>query len=363
MSVAELVHRGDLDELVRAIDAAATRDDVDEVLALRLACLDAVEFSGRQLWGPAAYAAYRLALEAPPEMAVAAVLDADDRHMLGPLTEVVAQHHEWADLRDLLPPGPIRGTVAVERILRGDDLRGDEAAEVDHLDLPAHWVDWEGPRPRLDYRPGEVLAPAPVARPRGPATTATAAGAAVADPELAQAWEPLVAPWTASPDARVVFAVVDGPVGGAVGAVAPGREVTPIDLTDAVVAMTWAASSGGSARRRRGGAAGRSATWWALRTLVAHEPGSPPDDLEADLREWSWHAFGPAAEDGWWLRIAAEHPDGWSIAIDARDPPPPDLVLPVPEDSDDVDSPATSATPVLDPWADFDTALRDLGDG
>lgn len=358
MSVADLVHRGDLDELVRAIDAAATRGDLDEVVTLRRACLDAVEFSGRQLWGPAAYAAYRLALEGPPDLAVAVLLDADDRHMLGPLTEVVAQHHDWADLRDLLPPGPIRGTVAVERVLRGDDLRGDAAAEVGHLDVPAHWLAWEGARPRLEYRSGEVLAPAPVARPTGPATVAGEPGAPITDPELAQAWEPLAAPWTASPDARVVFAIVDGPVGGAVGAVAPEVEVEPIDLADAVAAMTWAASSGGSARRRRGGAAGRSTTWWALRTLVAHEPASPPDDLAADLREWSWHRFGPVEEDGWWLRIAAEHPDGWSLAVDARDPPPPDLVLPVPDDDPATD--ATSPPSASDPWGDFDTILRSL---
>lgn len=349
MSVAELVYRGDLDELVRAVDAAANRGDVDEVVALRRACLDAVEFSGRQLWGPAAYAAYRLALDGPSDVAVQMVVEAEDRHMLGPLTEVVAQHHDWADLRDRVPPGPVRGTVAVERVLRGEDLRDDPTAEVHHLDVPAHWCAWEGPRPRLEYRPGEVLAPAPQPRVTGDDARAVEAGDAIDDPDLVQTIEALVAPWATSPDARIAVAVVDGPAAGAVGAVAPGAVVKPIGLPDAVAAMTWAASSGGAARRRRGGAAGRSATWWALRTLVAHEPASPVEDLVADLGDWSWWRFGGVEEDGWWLRLAAEHVDGWSLAIDARDPPPPDLVLPVPdEDAEGTADDPDNAPPDLD---------------
>lgn len=376
MSVAALVHRGDLDELVRAVDAAATRGDVDEVVALRRGCLDAVEFSGRQLWGPAAYAAYRLALDAPVELAVEAFLDADDRHMLGPLTEVVAQRHDWAALGDHLPPGPISGTVAVERVVRGEDLADDPAAAVHHLDVPGTWLDWEGPRPRVDYRSGEVLAPAPVARPTGPAVTATAPGDPIDDPELVQAWEALVAPWATSATGSVAVAVADGPVTGAVGAVVSGSvartgdtiapadpvtvELEPITLADAVAALGWSAASGGAARRRRGCAAGRSAAWWALRVLVGHEPGSDVDDLREDLGEWTWWRFGPVEEDGWWLRLAGQHVDGWSLAIDARDPPPEDLVLDVPPDADPDADPTGDDPAPTDPWADFDQVLRGL---
>ncbi len=359
MSVADLVHRGDLDELVRAIDAAATRGDVREVRAIRRGCLDAVEFSGRQLWGPAAYAAYRLALQAPPEVAVEALLEADDRHMLGPLTEVVAQRHDWSDLRDHLPPGPLAGTVAVERVCAGEDLSDDPRAEVHHLDVPATWKDWEGRRPHVDYRPGEVLAPAPILSAMGPPAPAAPPGAAIEDPDLVTAIEALVAPWARSPDGHVRVAVVDGPAAGAVAAVSPGSRPAPVDLSDAVAAMTWAASSGGSVRRRRGGAAGRSATWWALRVLVAHEPGSPDDELVEDLGEWSWSRFGSDEEGGWWLRLAAEHVDGWSLAVDARDPPPEDLVLDVPGDRAPVAGPPA---PSADPWGDFDRLVRDLDD-
>lgn len=359
-SVRRLVQRGDLDELVRDVDAAAGRGDLDRVLELRRACLEAVASSGRQLWGPAAYAAYRLALEGPPDLAVDMLLEAEDRHMLGPLTEVVAQHHTWAVLRDRLPSGPVRGAVAVERVLRGEDLRGDGAEDVDHLDVPAHWLDWEGQRPRLRYGATGVVAPAPMARPQGPAVAARTPGPPLDDPELVEAWEPLVAPWTTAEGSRMAVAVVDGPVTGAVARVAPGSVVESIALGDAVAAMTWASSSGGAGRRRRGGAAGRSTTWWALRTLVAHEPDSPPSDLGADLDEWSWYRFGGLDDQGWWLRIAAEHPEGWSLAIDAWDPPPDDLVLPVP-----VLGPAdpTEEPPAPDPFADFDRALQDLEGG
>lgn len=373
--VAELVHRGDLDELVRAVDVAASRRDFDEVLALRRACLDAVEFSGRQLWGPAAYAAYRLVLEAPVGLAVDTLLVAQDRHTLGPLTEVVAQHHAWTDLAGLLPPGPLSGTVAVERVLRGDDLGDDPRAETHHLDVPQRRVPWEGPAPVVEYRARDVLSPAPVPVPVGPAVDPGSPGPPIDDSELVQAWEVLVAPWATSPDGRVAVAVADGPAPAAVAHLAPGVPLHPVALPDVVALVTWAASSGGALQRRRGGAAGRSATWWALRVLVDHEPSSPPDELHDDLSAWSWHVFdGPspaprtdgdesAAQGGWSLRIAGSHPDGWSLAIDAHDPPPEDLVLPVAEDDDPAATvPAPDDQDDLDPWAALDRAIRDVAE-
>lgn len=366
MSVADLVQRGDLDELVRAVDAAAARGDFAQVVALRRSCLDAVEFSGRQLWGPAAYAAYRLVLDAPTDLAVETMLGAHDRHTLGPLTEVIAQHHPWTDLVALLPPGPLAGTVAVERVLRGDDLSDDPRAESHHLDVPARRLAWEGRAPEVVYRARDVLAPAPVPTPTGPARAPGSPGSPIDDPELVEAWEALVAPWASSPDGRVGVAVTDGPVEGAVARLSPAAGLRPVDLAGAVGLLTWAASSGGASTRRRGGAAGRSTAWWALRVLVDHEPGSPVDLLHADLLDWSWVGFDGPDDDGWALRLAAEHVDGWSLAIDAHDPPPEDLVLPADDDvaSDDpqdVAQDGAGGSPE-DPWAALDRAIRDVSD-
>ncbi len=336
----------------------------------------------------AAYAAYRLVLEAPADLAVDTLLAAHDRHTLGPLTEVVTQRHTWSELAARVPPGPLAGTIAVERVLRGDDLADDPRAETHHLDVPAHRLDWEGRAPEVQYRARDVLAPAPVPRPVGPPMGPSAPGEAVDDPELVRAWEALVAPWATSPDGRVDVAVADGPAPAAAARLVPDVPLHPVALPDVVGVLTWAASTGGSRQRRRGGAAGRSATWWALRVLVDHEPGSPVDELRADLAEWSWFVFDggdpargtpreedaaraatdparPGADattggDGWVLRLAGSHPDGWSLAIAAHDPPPEDLVLPVDEEPEVPDGAVVGPATVADPWAALDRAIREV---
>lgn len=323
MDRAMLLHRGDLDELVRAIDAAASRADWDEVEVLRSGCLEAVELTGRQLWGPAAYAAYRLALGAPAHRAVAALLAGHDRHALGPLTEVVAQHHAWDELVGHLPGGPVNGVVAVERVARGEDLSGDDRAELWHLDVPGRWEPWEGPPPLATYRADEVLAPAPTAT-----TTASwqeltgPPGRERAAPALTAAMQALAAPWTTSVRGRADVVVVDGDAPAAIAALVPGdAHARPVALPDAVAAMTWAGASGGAVTRRRGLAAGRSATWWALRLLTAagDDLAEHPDDLEFRLEDCAWFQFTDGDETGWRLRIAMTHPAGWAAAIDAED--------------------------------------------
>jgi hypothetical protein len=90
-SLAELLHRGNLDELVREVDRLAAVDDHEGLLVLRERCHEAAETIGKQLWGPAQYAEYRLALEAPGPLAASVVTPGAARFALGPLTEVVAQ--------------------------------------------------------------------------------------------------------------------------------------------------------------------------------------------------------------------------------------------------------------------------------
>ena len=68
-----LIHRADLDGLVRMVDDRCSTSDWDGLLRLRDRARHAVE-TGRQLWPAATLAEYRLALLAPPPF-VAAVLD------------------------------------------------------------------------------------------------------------------------------------------------------------------------------------------------------------------------------------------------------------------------------------------------
>lgn len=322
--IADLLHRGDLDELVRAVDAAASREDWDRVEALRTGCLEALDRTGRQLWGAAAFAAYRQALHGPPRLAVEAVLAGHDRHTLGPLTEVAAQHHAWDDLVPWLPAGPIRGVVATERVARGEDLREDDRAEVGHLAVPARWQPWEGAAPLPTYRSDTVLAPAPELHGDGAWRPVHAPpGGAVHDPGLEDAATALVGPWATASSGRVAVAVRDGSAVGAVAHLAAGARVRPLGSAEAVAWMTWAAASGGARGRRRGVAAGRSAVWWLLRLVVAAvaDPDDldDPDELEYHLADCTFIEFDTGTDHGWRLQVAMAHDDGPAVAIDATD--------------------------------------------
>lgn len=321
--LAGLLHRGDLDELVRAADAAASRGDWPALEALRMGAMEALDRTGRQLWGPAAYAGYRLALDGPVELAVQATLAGHDRHTLGPLTEVLAQHHAWDEVVDALPGGPVNGVVAVERISRGEDLAGDERAEVVHLDVPARWQPWEGVAPVATYRPSEVLVPAPRPSTVGAWTDVDAAPAREApDDEVETAFLSLVEPWATGSTGAADAVVVDGDAGGAVAALVAGpARIRGIGLADAMAWMTWAAASGGARGRRRGLAAGRSATWWAVRALVGDrlDDWDDPDELEFELEDCAFHEFDDGGQHGWRLHLAVTHPDGWTVAVAAED--------------------------------------------
>lgn len=327
---AQLVHRGDLDELVRAIDSCANRGDHGAVDALRRACDRAVEETGRQLWGAAAYAGYRLALDAPAELAVEALLGGHDRHTLGPLTEVIAQHHQFDEVADLLGPGPTRGVVAAERVARGDDLRGDERTDLEHLAIDGVWHAWEGVPPLATYRPGEVLSPAPPLVGQGPWRALDARPARDrADTRFDEALTGVAGAWEDRSNAEAVAIGSEGDARSAIAAIVPGparwRDVT---MASAVARVTWAASLAGRRGRRRGQAAGRSAAWWLLRVFVVDQAGSfdaldDPDELEFHLANCRWLEFDTGVDHEWRCQVAAAHPGGMAFALDVVDDPDP----------------------------------------
>jgi hypothetical protein len=93
----ELVEAGDLNGLLRAVDGLCAARAWDDLLDLADRCEEALE-RGKQLWPIAAHIDYRIALEAPGEIA-ARVLHPDlGRFAHGPLTEVVASTHRWEEL-------------------------------------------------------------------------------------------------------------------------------------------------------------------------------------------------------------------------------------------------------------------------
>ena len=318
----ELIHRADLDGLVRMIDDRCDARAWAGLLRVRDRSRHAVA-TGRQLWPAATLAEYRLALHATPEF-VGAVLDESDglsgRFTIGPLTEVAAQHHTWAELAPELDRGPRAAFVAHERVLRGERIETDELPAV--LDLPLELQPWEPQYALATYTDAGGEFPAPRLPDRW--SDIEPVGAEVLDDDAELAIEQLVEPWTTGSNGRVDVICVDGDVEGALGALGLRRaRLVELEPATAIAWLAWAGASGGAHGRRRGAAAGRFGAWWTLAAfgdLVDDwpVPGDELGALAAELRWYRWDAFEPAI--GWQLQLAVEDPDesvAWAIL--ARD--------------------------------------------
>jgi hypothetical protein len=316
----ELVERGDLDELVRHVDRLCAAREWDELVRLRDLCRKALE-RGKQLWPAAAHAEYRLALEAPAEWAAAMLVAGTGRFALGPLPEVAASTHTWAELAPHAPPGPVAALAAHERVVRGEDL-SHVTLDPPVLELPLELQPWEPAYPLAVYESHKAEFPSPPLPPL--AAVDLQKGAPSDDTEASRALLDLVAAWTVESNGRAEVAAVHGDATAAIAALGPpGARMAPLSSADALAHMAWAAASGGAHGRRRGMASGRFAAWWAVAALTGLLDDWPvhPDRLgEAanELRWFAWDAAEPVT--GWSLRIAVEDPlDGLAWALSASD--------------------------------------------
>jgi hypothetical protein len=321
----ELLHRGDVDALVREIDRRCGRGDHEGVLAVRDACREATRETGKQLWGPAQYAEYRLALDAPAPLAASVVEPGAARFALGPLTEVVAQRHTFDELAVHLG-GPVLAPVAQERVLRGEDLRDEPRAALDDTGLPGRLQPWEPDYPVPVYRAAERLEPGPPPAVAAARPVDAAPGRPLALPELAAALLDLVSPWREQSRGTTRLATVTGRAEHAVAALLAGPAwLVPLTLPEVMGHLAWAGASGGALGRRRGGAAGRAGAWWVAHVASGVDFPAEPDELEFHLEELRWYLFDDAEaqpttgpSSGWTLRIAVAG-DGWAAALDAHD--------------------------------------------
>ncbi len=318
--VTDLVHRADLDGLVRLVDSFTSTREWSELLRLRDRARAAVE-TGRQLWPAATLAEYRLALHSPPEWA-ARVRDGESgRFTIGPLAEVVASRLTWVDL-DGLVTGPVAAGVAHERVARGEDLTGLVVPPV--IELPLALASWERPTrcpttPMTGSTTGRRLsASTGRARPRGRNPTV------IDDDESARAFRQLVETWTDSSTGRCGFVCVEGDSLDAVAALGLRRARTaPVSFGDAVDLLAWAGATGAARGRRRGAALGRFGVWWLLGALCDLGESWPPDPellgAAAGALEWSWwDGFEPSS--GWRLSLSAcDRESGLSWAMSAAD--------------------------------------------
>jgi hypothetical protein len=278
------------------------------------------------VWPAATLAEYRLALLAPPEWAALVLTEDAGRFTIGPLTEVVAQDHDWASLSPHLEPGvPRSAFVAHERVIRGEDLTDDPDIDRRVLDLPLRIEPWEPRYPLAVYRAdgAELDPPDPPTHLQALGLPATA-GREVDDPDVAGALRELVAPWTAGSNGRVEVVAVRGDHAAALAALGvPSARVAELAPAEALSWLGWAGASGGAHGRRRGAAAGRFNAWWALAALGGMLDDWPvaPDELgavAAALRWFWWDAYEPVL--GWQLNLVVHDPDeslAWAVA--ARD--------------------------------------------
>jgi hypothetical protein len=321
--VVQAVERGDLDELTRLIDGLCEARDWDALVELRDRCTRAVE-RGKQLWPAAHHAEYRLALEAPAPWAAAMLVEGAGRFALGPLSEVAASTHTWAELAPHAPGGPIAALAAHERVVRGEDLRAATPVVPPVLELPYALEQWEPSYPVAQYRPHTADFPSPAAPVLHDVRVETAPR--VDDRASLDALLALVAAWTAGSNGRAEARAVQGDAPGAIGALGVRRaRLGRLSVADAFAHMAWAAASGGAYGRRRGAATGRFDAWLAGATLAGLDDPWPPDGATlgvalGELRWYAWDAAEPVT--GWALHLAVEDPRrglAWAIAAtDAR---------------------------------------------
>ena len=297
-SFRHLIDVGDIDGLVRTIDDLTSDRDWESLYDLRLAAKAAAS-SGRQVWPAATLAEYRLALRAPAELA-ARVLDDAGRFTIGPLTEVIAQDHSFAELEPHLATGPTQAYVAHERAIRGEVI---DADIFPALDIPARCAAWEPAYLLPDYRDSHVEVPTPDT-PQAFIACASADGNTYDDPEVSEAFRLLIEPWTTAESIDWINA----------------SRIAPMSSDEALTWLTWIGASGGPTGRRRGNAAGRFSAWWLLAALTDSLATWPPNESESfDTLEWFWWDDGHTRQ-GWSIGIAVhDHRTGRSWSFDTRD--------------------------------------------
>lgn len=314
-----LVESSDLDGLVRFVDGLAVARDWDGIEQTRDRCNEAVE-RGKQVWGPAEYAEYRLALDAPADRAAAVVGDGKGRYGPGPLWEVAASRHSWQDLEAHLDSPTVRAMVAYERSLRGDSV---DPAEIDRsiLEIPIASRSWEPTYSVAVYRSDGVDFP------EGDRTPLAWIDLPDAAPRLddeagVDALLELVKPWWDESGGHADAVHVSGAVPAAIRALGPRRaRIAEVSFAEALGAMVWAGASGGAYGSRRGTPRGRALAWWAVAQLLGYDELPEDDDALAEAGDLNWYLWDPGDQvGGWSLYLAVEDPqDEVSWALSAVD--------------------------------------------
>lgn len=317
-----LIESSDLDGLVEFVDGLVDSHDWDGLVELRDLCREATE-RGKQVWGAAHFAEYRLALDAPAAYALGVIKPGAGRFAQGPLWEVAASTHAWHELSSI-DDHALRALIAHERLLRGDDM---SAVTVDRsvVDAPLNVASWEPHYPlaiyksdRADFPELEVLSPdAWVELPE-------AAGEPAGERAPITALLDLVEPWLESSNGRGEGVAVFGTELDAIRALGPRRvRIEEVEFRQATAVMAWTGASGGAYGRRRGSPVGRALALWAVAAAAGLDDDWPIelDELGEAGAELRWFVWDPGDQTGGWsFHIAVlDEVDGLAWAVSAVD--------------------------------------------
>ncbi|HYY77912.1 MAG TPA: hypothetical protein VFD04_01825 [Actinomycetes bacterium] len=319
--LADLVETADPAALLGAVNGLCERRDWAGLVELRGRLVEAAE-RGKPLWPVTTYVEYRTALEAPGPQAAGVLRPGAGRFALGPLTEVAAATHAFAELAPHLAEAGVAGAVAQERVVRGEDLRGAPGTHPEVLELPLVLTGWEPAYALATYRADRVEVPDPGAEPVAMAAASARPGAPLDRPEVTRALTDLVEVWTTESGGGARAVVVRGGPSEAVAALGVAEHRLGRAAPAAALArMAWAAASGGAHGVRRGAALGRFDAWWTAACLAGLEWPPAAAGLGEAVERLSWWVWDDGMPgSGWVLRlVAADERAGWAAALDATD--------------------------------------------
>ena len=317
----DLIEGSDLAGLTRYVDGVCASREWGRLTTVVDRCNEAVE-RGKQVWAIAQFAEYRMALDAPAEMAGTVMSDGRGRFALGPLWEVAASTHTWEDLSQYVTVPTVRAMIAHERSIRGETVN---PASIDGqiLEIPVEVQPWEPAYPVADYQSDRATFPDDIFDLPMEWTELPVPVDQDTDDRVCDALLNLVAPWWEDSIGHAETVTVDGSIEEAIRALGPHRaRMAEVDLATALEAMVWAGASGGAHGRRRGTPTGRALAWWVILEVLGYD--EVPEDLDQLGREAAalrWVLWDPGDRVGGWnLHLGIEDPhDGLAWVLSAVD--------------------------------------------
>jgi hypothetical protein len=239
---------------------------------------------------------------------------------MGPLTEVIAQNHQWSELSEFLEPSPTSTYIAYECAIRGQKV---DSELFPALESPCTLLPIEMSYALAEYHDNEAKFPTPAIPEMGNAIAIPESSATVIhDHDASTAFHQLVDAWTTQSNGELRISCVEGSVLDALGALnAQEARLSLLTSGEALAWLTWAGASGGAHGRRRGNALGRDAAWWTIAALTEKTFHWPigNEELEAatnSLQWFWWDANKPTT--GWNVNLCVHHAErnrSWAISL------------------------------------------------